>query len=122
MRAPMARNQVPSYDVIGWVSSRSRSSTNSENRLTRSPAESSPVPSTPASKPVPPAPTPSWKRPSETSSRLISSLANGTGWRKFGDATNVPRRIRLVTRAAAVSVGTVANHGLSARLRQDRWS
>ena len=42
------------------------------------------------------------------SSRVASSFANGTGWRKFGLATNSPRPMRLVTVAAAVSVGIVA--------------
>ncbi len=52
----------------------------------------------------------------------MTSLANGTGWRKFGEATQVPSRIRSVTTAAAVSSGTVASHGPSASERQARWS
>jgi hypothetical protein len=56
------------------------------------------------------------------SSRLISSFANGTGWRKFGLATQVPSRIVEVTVAAATRVGTVANHGWSRSERHDRWS
>ena len=52
----------------------------------------------------------------------MTSLAKGTGWRKFGDATHVPSPIRSVTAAAAASNGTVANHGSSARSRHARWS
>src|SRR3569833_3150550 len=47
---------------------------------------------------------------------------NGTGCRATGDATNVPSRIRDVTIAAAVRVGTAANHGPSTRFLQPRWS
>jgi hypothetical protein len=46
----------------------------------------------------------------------------GTGCRATGDATNVPSRMRDVTIAAAVRVGTAENHGPSTRLRQPRWS
>jgi hypothetical protein len=52
----------------------------------------------------------------------MTSFANGTGCRKFGDATHVPSRIRSVTAAAAASSGTVANHGSSASDRHARWS
>jgi hypothetical protein len=52
----------------------------------------------------------------------MSSLANGTGCRKFGEATNVPSRMVVVASAAAASTGTVANHGPSASDRQARWS
>jgi hypothetical protein len=50
----------------------------------------------------------------------MSSLANGTGWRKFGDATRVPRRMCSVAIAAAVSVGTAPNHAESRNDRQAR--
>src|SRR5260221_70601 len=66
-------------------------------------------PSAVGSNPVPPAPTPSVTRPSETSSREMSSLASVTGCRKLGEVTSVPSRIRSVTAAAAVSVGTAPN-------------
>src|SRR2546423_11127131 len=56
------------------------------------------------------------------SSSVISSLANGTGWRKFGDATSVPSRIRVVAHAAAVRVGIAPNHDRSRNERQARWS
>jgi len=65
---------------------------------------------------------PSWNRPPDRSSSVISSLAKGTGCRKFGDATKVPSRIVVVASAAAASTGTVANHGPSASERQARWS
>ena len=121
MRAPLARYHSPSWSVTGWLSSRSMRWQNSANRPARSRAVTG-VPSTSASNPVPPAPMPSSSRPSLTSSRPITSLANGTGWRKFGEATQVPSRIRSVTTAAAVSNGTVASHGPSASERQARWS
>ncbi len=108
--------------VTGAVSSRSSSETNASSRSIRSPGVGRGRPSTSASQPLPPAPTPRMRRPSLTSSSVISSLANGTGWRKFGDATHVPRPIRDVTVAAATSVGTVANHGSSFRSCQARWS
>ena len=43
------------------------------------------------------------------SSRVNSSRAKGTGWRKFGDATSVPSRIVDVAAATAATVGTAAN-------------
>ena len=49
------------------------------------------------------------------SSSAVTSRAKCTGCRKFGDATSVPSRIREVTVAAAVSVGTASNHGPSTR-------
>ena len=65
---------------------------------------------------------PSVSRPPEMSSSVTSSVAKGTGWRKFGDATSGPRRIRSVALAAAVSVGTAPNHVESRSERQARWS
>ena len=56
------------------------------------------------------------------SSNATTSLAKGTGWRKLGEATRVPSRMRSVARAAAVSVGTAANQGESRNDRQARWS
>jgi len=53
---------------------------------------------------------------------VIISFANETEWRKFEDATSVPRRIRVVTTAAAASVGIAPNHGASRRERHARWS
>src|SRR5207248_342279 len=47
---------------------------------------------------------------------------NGTGCRATGDATNVPSRMRDVTIAAAVRVGTAENHGPSTRFLHPRWS
>ncbi len=61
-------------------------------------------------------------RPPLMSSSAVSWRAKLTGCRKFGDATSVPRPIREVTVAAAVSVGTASNHGPSTRSRQPRWS
>ncbi len=52
----------------------------------------------------------------------MRSFANGTGCRRFGEVTSVPSRMVLVLSAAATSVGTVANHGPSAIVRQARWS
>jgi hypothetical protein len=40
----------------------------------------------------------------------------------LGDATSVPRPIRVVATAAAVSVGTASNHGPSTSDRQPMWS
>ena len=56
------------------------------------------------------------------SSSVISSLAKGTGCRKFGEATSGPRRIVVVTHAAAVNVGIAPNHGASRKDLQERWS
>ena len=56
------------------------------------------------------------------SSSVISSFANGTGCRKFGDATSGPSRMRSVTPAAAVSVGIAPNQGESRSERHARWS
>ncbi len=53
---------------------------------------------------------------------VAMSLANGTGCRKFGDATKVPSPMRLVTVAAAVRVGTVACQRSPASPRHERWS
>jgi hypothetical protein len=69
-----------------------------------------------------PEPTPRVNRPLDTSSSASRLRAKGTGWRKFGDATMVPSRIRRVTMAAAVSVGTASNHGPSTSDRQPMWS
>ncbi len=113
---------MPSYVTAPWVSSRSSSSTNSANRSARSRGDHGSCPSTDASKPVPPDPIPSVTRPALTSSSVISSLARVTGCRKFGEVTIVPSRIRSVTPAAAVSVGTAPNHGPSRKVRHDRWS
>ena len=75
-----------------------------------------------ASHPSPPDPSPTVSRPSDTSSSVISSRANGTGCRKFGEATSVPNRIVEVASAAAVSVGIAANHDESRSDRQAMWS
>ena len=56
------------------------------------------------------------------SSNVTTSLAKGTGWRKLGETTRVPSRMRSVARAAAVSAGTAANQGESRSDRQARWS
>ncbi len=61
-------------------------------------------------------------RPSEMSARLSRSLAQVTGCRKLGDATQVPSLSVVVASAATVRVGTVAYQSSSARLRQARWS
>ena len=61
-------------------------------------------------------------RPPDTSSSDCTSRCSSTGWRKFGDDTNVPSPIRSVTSAAAVSVGIVAYHGESGSPAQTRWS
>ncbi len=82
--------------------------TNSSNRSARSRPESDRPPSTAASNPGPPAPTPTSSRPPDITSSVISSLANGTGCRKLGEATKVPRVSRDVVSAAAARVGTVA--------------
>ncbi len=71
---------------------------------------------------MPPDPRPRSIRPPAISSTVAISFANGTGCRKFGDATNVPSRMREVASAAAVSVGMVAPHGSPASDRQERWS
>ena len=65
---------------------------------------------------------PAITRPPEMSSSVSRSLASVTGCRKFGDVTQVPRPILLVTVAAAVSVGMVPNQSCSDRSRQARWS
>jgi hypothetical protein len=52
-------------------------------------------------------------RPALTWSSVIASLASVTGWRKFGDATIVPSRIRDVAVATPVSQGIAANHGFA---------
>ena len=70
----------------------------------------------------PPVPIPHRMRPPEMSSSESRSRRNVTGWRKFGDVTNVPRRMRSVTIAAAVSVDTVPYHGESGRPPHVRWS
>jgi hypothetical protein len=61
-------------------------------------------------------------RPPDITSRVISSLDNGTGWRKLGEETKVPNRTVSVFSAAATRVGIVAIHGESARLRHAKWS
>ena len=96
--------------------------TNSVNRSARSLVDQGSRSSVVASQPKPPAPMPRVKRPAERSSRVMSSRANGTGWRKVGDATRVPSRILSVTTAAAAKVGTAACQGPSRRLLQLRWS
>ena len=52
----------------------------------------------------------------------MTSLASVTGWRKFGEVTSVPRRMVVVTPAAAVSRGMAENQGPSRSSRQVRWS
>jgi hypothetical protein len=42
--------------------------------------------------------------------------------RGLTDVTRVPNRMREVTAAAAVSVGTAPNHGPSRNVFHDRWS
>jgi hypothetical protein len=96
---------------------------NSANRSARSRGDHSPCPTTAASNPVPPAPMPTVTRPPLMSSSDMSSFASVTGCRKFGEVTIDPSRIREVTPAAAVSVGTAPNHGPSRNgTRHDRWS
>lgn len=94
------------------------------NRSPRARGVSGGSPRTMVSKLVPPAPapTPRTSRPPQMSSTAVSWRAKVTGWRKFGEATIVPSRIREVTAAAAVSVGMASNHGPSTRSRQPRWS
>jgi hypothetical protein len=55
-------------------------------------------------------------------SSVISSLAKGTGCRKFGEATKVPSCSLDVVSAAAVNAGTVAYQLESAKARHARWS
>jgi hypothetical protein len=52
----------------------------------------------------------------------MSSLANVTGCRKFGEETSGPKRILLVTCAAAASSGTAPYHGPSRKDCHDKWS
>ena len=95
---------------------------NSSKWSARSDADHGAWPRMVASQPSPPAPRPAVSRPSDTSSSVISSRAKGTGWRKLGEATIVPSRIVDVAIAAAVRVGTAANHGPSRKVRQAMWS
>ena len=122
VRASTAENQSPLQVVEGCRSSRSSSVTNSSNRSARSRPESDRPPSTAASNPGPPAPTPMTIRPPDITSSVISSLAKGTGCRKLGEATKVPRVSRDVDSAAAARVGTVACQSESTKARQARWS
>jgi GMC oxidoreductase len=122
VRASTAPNQSPDHVVRSWRSSRSSSVTNSSKRRCRCPSVRAGWPRIAASKPGPPAPIAVSNRPPDMTSSVISSFENGTGWRKFGDATNVPNLIVEVVSAAAVSTGTVAYHGESAWERQARWS
>src|SRR5688572_15620982 len=52
----------------------------------------------------------------------MTSFANDTGCRKFGDATMKPNPIRDVASAAAPHVGTEPNHGRTTSGRQPRWA
>lgn len=52
----------------------------------------------------------------------MTSCTNGSGCRKFGDATMKPSSIRDVASAAALNVGTEPNHGSPTSGPQPRWS
>jgi len=49
-------------------------------------------------------------------------LGEYQGCRKLADVTSGPRRIVVVTVAAATSVGTIENHAASRKDRHERWS
>ena len=50
------------------------------------------------------------------------SWANGTGWRKLGEATSVPSLILVVAAAAEASVVTASYQGPSGMRLKVMWS
>jgi hypothetical protein len=98
------------------------SSTHSAKRSARSAGGHSTSSRIPASEVrlVPPAPMPRSSRPPLRSSIALTVCAVGSGWRKLGEVTSVPMRIREVSTAAAASVAYASCHGVMPR--QATWS
>ncbi len=121
VRALLVAKYSPRWSTWSVVSSRSSRPVNSASRSASSRSVGSEPPRIVASIP-PPEPIPQTNRPPEMSSSASRSRVSGSGCRKFGVVTKVPKRARSVTVAAAARVGMVPCQGESGSPRQLRWS